>query len=49
VGIAYKKGTTAPNVMSADIQTGTPGNGGNGADAPGDGAKGSKGATLELN
>ncbi len=49
IGIAHKKGTIAPNVMGVDIQTGTLGSGGVGANAPGTGGNGIKDNTHELN
>lgn len=49
IGIAFKKGTAAPNIMEVDIQTGTAGNGGAGADAAGNGGNGVKDNTHELN
>ncbi|MBK9261799.1 MAG: hypothetical protein IPM54_18605 [Polyangiaceae bacterium] len=49
IGIAYKKGATAPDTAGADIQTGTAGNGGAGADAAGNGGNGVKDNTHELN
>lgn len=49
VGIAYKKGTTAPGVMGVDIQTGAAGSGGIGANAAGTGGDGVKDNIHELN